>query len=85
MIKLIVVLVLIMIVIPILKSFISDYDKCYSKMEDDGIAVFGCCRGIVGGTRNTGYLSEMCIDCPYYTSVDSLKGERKEIAEEVEK
>lgn len=56
---------------------ISDYDKCYSEMEDDGIAVFGCCHGIVGGTRNTGYLSEMCIDCPYYTPVDSLKGERK--------
>lgn len=76
MIKLIVVLVLIMLVIPILKSFISDYDKCYSEKEYDGIAVFGCCRGMVGGTRNTGYLSETCIDCPYYT---------KEIAEEVEK
>lgn len=76
MIKLIVVLVLIMLVIPILKSFISDYDKCYSEKEYDGIAVFGCCRGMVGGTRNTGYLSEMCIDCHYYT---------KEIAEEVEK
>lgn len=76
MIKLIVVLVLIMLVIPILKSFISDYDKCYSEKEYDGIAVFGCCRGMVDRTRNTGYLSEMCIDCPYYT---------KEIAEEVEK
>mgnify|MGYP000424597850 FL=1 len=76
MIKLIVVLVLIMLVIPILKSFISDYDKCYSEKEYDGIAVFGCCRGMVGGTRNTENLSEMCIDCPYYT---------KEIAEEVEK
>lgn len=74
--KLIVVLVLIMLVIPILKSFISDYDKCYSEKEYDGIAVFGCCRGMVGRTRNTEYLSEMCIDCPYYT---------KEIAEEVEK
>lgn len=61
MIKLIVVLVLIMLVIPILKSFISDYDKCYSEMEDDAE-----------------YLSEMCIDCPYCTPVDSLKGERKE-------
>lgn len=77
MIKIIVVLVLIMLVIPILKSFISDYDKCYSEMENYGIAVFGCCHGIVDGTRNTGYLSEKCVNCPYYTSVDSLKEDIK--------
>lgn len=77
MIKLMVILFLFVPATSILKSFVSDYDKCYSEMEDDGIAVFGCCHGIVGGTRNTGYLSEMCIDCPYYTPVDSLKGERK--------
>ncbi len=55
------------------QHFISDYDKCYSEMEDDGAAVFGCCGGVVGGTRNTEYLSEMCIHCPYYTPIDSRK------------
>ena len=59
MIKLIVVLVLIVLVAPILKNFVSDYDKCYSEKEDDGIAVFECCHGMIDRT-------EMCIDCPYY-------------------
>ena len=53
-------------------NFISDYDKCYSDQENAGYAVFGSCPGVCGGTKNTEYLSEMCIDCPYfvYISVD---------------
>ena len=57
-----------------LKIFISDYDKCYSEMEDTGTAVFGCCRGLTGGTRHTGYLQENCVDCPYLVLFDK-KGE----------
>lgn len=77
MIKMTIILMLIILITPILKSFISDYDKCYSEMENDGIAVFGCCHGIAYGTQNIGYLSKKCIHCPYYTSVNSLKEDIK--------
>ena len=43
MIKLLVILFLIIPATSILKSFVSDYDKCYSEREDEGYAVFGCC------------------------------------------
>lgn len=43
----------------------NDYDKCYSDMEYRGCAAMNCCRGLSGGTKNTGYLSENCIGCPY--------------------
>ena len=39
-------------------------------MESIGYAVFECCCGIAGGTRNTEYLSVMCIGCPYFTEID---------------
>lgn len=42
-----------------------DHDKCYSEMVKRGIASEGRCGGLVGGTKNTGYLQEMCIDCPF--------------------
>lgn len=45
------------------------YESCYVAREDEGYAVFGMCGGTVGGTRNTGYLSEECISCPYYTDI----------------
>ena len=35
-------------------------------MEYEGHAAMGCCGGIVGGTKATEYLSESCIDCPYF-------------------
>lgn len=76
MIKLIIFGIIIIAMILGLQHFISDYDKCYSEMEDDGIAVFGCCGGVVGGTRNTGYLSEMCIDCPYYTPINQKEDKK---------
>ena len=46
-------------------------------MESIGYAVFECCGGIAGGTRNTEYLSEMCIGCPYFTEID-IKYMKKE-------
>lgn len=45
------------------------YESCYVARKDEGYAVFGMCGGTVGGTRNTGYLSEECISCPYYTDI----------------
>lgn len=42
-----------------------DHDKCYTEMVKRGIASEGKCGGLVGGTKNTGYLQEMCIDCPF--------------------
>lgn len=75
MIKLLIFLAFIYILVSVLKTFISDYDKCYSEMEDTGTAVFGCCRGLTGGTRHTGYLQENCVDCPYLVLFDK-KGER---------
>ena len=70
MIKLLVILFLIIPATSILKSFVSDYDKCYSEREDEGYAVFGCCHGLVGGSRNTNYLQEFCINCPYLVLLD---------------
>lgn len=40
-------------------------ERCYSYMEDAGVAVMGCCRGVVGGNG----LDEQCIDCPHLVSV----------------
>lgn len=42
-----------------------NHDKCYSEMVKRGIASEGRYGGLVGGTKNTGYLQEMCIDCPF--------------------
>ena len=65
MIKLIIAFSAIYILILVLRFVVSDYDECYSEMENAGIAVFGCCRGLTGGTRLTDYLQENCVDCPY--------------------
>lgn len=65
MIKMLIILAFIYILVSVLRIFVSDYDKCYSEMEDAGNAVFGCCKGLTGGTRHTGYLQESCVDCPY--------------------
>ena len=51
-----------------------NHGKCYSEMVKRGIAFEGKCGGLVGGTKNTGYLQEMCIDCPFCKfRRDSLK------------
>lgn len=76
MIKLIIVFGVIYILVLVLRFFVSDYDKCYSEMEDTGTAVFGCCRGLTGGTRHTNYLQENCVDCPYLVLSDN-KGDKK--------
>ena len=73
MIKLLVGAVILIIVVLIIRYFISDYDKCYSEREADGYAIFSCCKGMVGGTKQTNYLSEMCIGCPYLVLLEEKK------------
>ena len=41
------------------------HEWCYDRMEAEGIAIMGCCCGLVGGTRATDYLQEHCVDCPH--------------------
>lgn len=69
MIKMLIILTFIYILISTLTiSVLDHHDKCYSEMEDAGIAAFDCCRGLTGGNRCTGYLQESCVDCPYLVS-----------------
>ena len=49
------------------------HEWCYDQMEERGVAAFGCCCGLAGGSKATNYLSEMCCDCPHWTLTD---GER---------
>ena len=62
------------ILVLIIKGASYNYDKCHSEMVKRGIAYGRTCGGLVGGTKNTGYLQEMCINCPFchYTR-DSFK------------
>lgn len=76
MIELLIFLAFIYIMESVLKIFISYYDKCYSEMENAGIAAFNCCCGLTGGTLHTGYLQENCVDCPYLVLFDK-KGENR--------
>lgn len=45
------------------------HECCYTQREHDGYAAMGSCGGMVGGTKATEYLSEMCVDCPYFVNV----------------
>lgn len=40
--------------------------KCYVYMAGNGWAKDNQCPGTVGGTRATEFLSESCIQCPFY-------------------
>ena len=42
------------------------HEWCYDRMEEDGVATMGCCCGVVGSSKETDYLSEMCLDCPHW-------------------
>ena len=64
-----IVMVLLILTVTIFRTCISDYDKCYSRMEDVGIAVFGCCRGLVIGSQTPLRVHEDCIDCPYFVGL----------------
>lgn len=67
-----------------LKKFINwlkynlSHEWCYDRMEEAGIAVFGCCCGTIGGGPETDYLSYMCMDCPHWIPLDEERKERNE-------
>ena len=46
------------------------HEWCYDRMEADGAANRGCCCGVVGGSKGTDYLSEMCLDCPHWVPLE---------------
>lgn len=50
------------------------HESCYDKMEEEGVASNGCCCGVVGGDRTTDYTAEFCLDCPYYSPINSQEG-----------
>ena len=56
-------------------------DTCYSEMEKEGYAAMGCCGGMVGGDRNTGFLSYSCIGCPHLVLINER---RKEMSKKLE-
>ena len=46
-------------------------DSCYERMKSIGyIEEDDKCYGMVGGTRATNYISEKCIDCPYWKPIE---------------
>lgn len=42
----------------LLEKYTKDYESCYEKMEEDGDAINGYCRG-------SSNCPESCIGCPY--------------------
>ena len=55
------------------EKIIEDTRKIDMKTLSEIIASMGCCRGVVGGTSATDYLSEMCISCPYLVLVKEIE------------
>lgn len=45
-----------------------NYDKCYDRMEKEGLAHNGNCRG----------LDRDCRNCPYYTELPIMKFDEEE-------
>ena len=42
------------------------YEFCYCNMEYSGIAVFGCCRGIIDADAS---VYKFCSECKYHVNV----------------
>ena len=66
-----------LVILFIFKTIITDHDKCYASMEHEGHVAMECCGGLFGGTKNTEYLQEACIDCPYFCDIRK-KGEEND-------
>lgn len=52
-----------------IKCYLS-HEWCYDRMEEDGVATMGFCFGVVGGSKKTDYLSEMCMGCPHWVPLE---------------
>ena len=46
------------------------HEWCYDRMEADGAVIGGYCFGVVGGSKETDYLSDMCLDCQYWVPLE---------------
>ena len=46
------------------------HEWCYDRMEADGAAIGGYCFGVVGGNKETDYLSDMCLDCQHLVPLE---------------
>ena len=75
MLKMIIGSLIFVVIVWVIQHFTSDYDKCYLEREDEGYAIFGCCGGMTGGTRQTNYLSEICVGCPYLVLPEEKKND----------
>lgn len=73
MIKFIVLAIILIVISLVFHVSLADRDKCYMKREEEGYAAFLCCGGLTGGTKETGYLQEQCIDCPYYVEIKKVE------------
>ena len=60
------ILLILLVTHIIAKASKSNHSKCYDMMEKQGNVTMECCGGAVGGGNVTNYLSESCIDCPYF-------------------
>ena len=52
-----------------IKYYLS-HEWCYDEMEADGAAAGGYCFGVVGGSKEMNYLSDMCLDCPHWVPLE---------------
>ena len=48
-----------------------EYNRCYSRMEGTGIAVFGMCAGCL----DEYWQRKVCLRCPYFTPIRKGEGE----------
>ena len=46
------------------------HEWCYDRMEADGAAIGVYCFGVVGGSKETDYLSDMCLDCQHWVPLE---------------
>ena len=46
------------------------HEWCYDRMEADGVAAGDYCFGVVGGSKEMNYLSDMCLDCPHWVPLE---------------
>ena len=51
------------------KAYLS-HERCYSEMEEKGIAAMSRCRGLAGGDSGSDYLQYNCMDCPHLCIVE---------------
>ena len=46
------------------------HEWCYDRMEADGAAIGSYSFGVIGGSRETNYLSDMCLDFQHWVPLE---------------